>query len=59
MVTRRASINKLIGELITQSHFGWVGRSIHQSDTPREAGGLMSDRRSLAGTSLAAETDAT
>jgi hypothetical protein len=30
-----------------------------QSDTPREAGGLMSDRRSLAGTSLAAETDAT
>jgi hypothetical protein len=30
-----------------------------ESDTPRKAGGLMSDRRPLAGTSLAAEADAT
>ena len=45
----------------------WSSRKLHsgqgyrlsESDTPREAGGLMSDRRSLAGASLAAETDAT
>jgi RNA polymerase sigma-70 factor, ECF subfamily len=36
-----------------------VRKAIEESDTPRRAGGLMSDRRPLAGTSLAAETDVT
>jgi hypothetical protein len=36
-----------------------VFATARKSDTPREAGGLMSDRRPRAGTSLAAETGAT